>query len=627
MDQSSAPAYRSTNILHRRGSVSASDPFGIHAQQNLSDERALRSRLTIVRVVPEEIQDHRDSPRFDSATGSPESHRSSWSSTSPSLPPRTGQSKRLSFASSSFAHEPSSPVASTSPPSYVSRKRRSSTSLYAQRTSLTPQQLCDLAQSSVQPPYLVKPEDIESSPLHPSPLHSSTHSSSTFPSAASFLPLYDGQFLPFLERPTEVSDFISTSPTNRLMALLEQAFPAHLRRQGIRSEDSHPPPASGQTSDSDSHPPTKPSYRDTPPQAWSYDMLLEWMSTVPRSKADDATWVRAIRTCVMAHSEQICVTLLAALGVPMEGGADLDVVALPVGVPDTDLELPELFTTFAGGPLSQLPILPEVPSMENEDAFQLEILPVTVESTDGVIKAVAQQRSRSGSTSSWSPSSRSSSGLSTTMESIDESDREQDADIGAEEIPFESESQVSDEHLPGEVTVRAGSPVASTTAKAPGRMTMQEPLSTITEQWESEDGQFFDDDHWRVTWDQVENCHGLSISTCARLAADPSLPSSVPHSAMPHAVASSVRPTQRRNTVQVSHVLSGAPGYAGFTWRPGGPLFPMSFTGPTGGGEGLSTGLEKDGDLSSFRTRLVPPYPLAHALCSWVDTHLRLPFS
>ncbi len=183
------------------------------------------------------------------------------------------------------------------------------------------------------------------------------------------------------------------------MALLEQAFPAHLRRQGIRSEDSHPPPASGQTSDSDSHPPTKPSYRDTLPRAWSYDMLLEWMSTVPRSEADDTTWVRAIRTCVMAHSEQICVTLLAALGVPMEGGADLDVVALPVGVPDTDLELPELFTTFAGGPLSQLPILPEVPSMENEDAFQLEILPVTVESTDGVIKAVAQQRSRSGSTS------------------------------------------------------------------------------------------------------------------------------------------------------------------------------------------------------------------------------------
>lgn len=39
----------------------------------------------------------------------------------------------------------------------------------------------------------------------------------------------------------------------------------------------------------------------------------------------------------MVHSEQICATLLTALGVPIEGSADLDVVSLPVGVPDTDL--------------------------------------------------------------------------------------------------------------------------------------------------------------------------------------------------------------------------------------------------------------------------------------------------
>ena len=433
-----------------------------------------------------------------------------------------------------------------------------------------------------------------------------------------FLPLDDGEFLPFLDRPTEVSDFISTSPTNRLMALLEQAFPPHLRRQRFHPEDAQLPPTSGQASEPGLHICTKQNYRDVPPQAWSYAMLLEWMSTVPRSEADDTSWVRAIRACVMAHSEQICVTLLAALGVPMEGGADLDVVALPVGMPDTDLELPALLTTFAGGPLSQLPILPEVPSTENEDAFQLEIFPVTFESTDVVMKPEAQQRSHSGSTSSWSPSSRASSCLSPTMESIGESDHEQDAEIGGESIPFESENQVPDEHLPGEVTVRAGSPTGEAAAKASERMTVQEPLSTVAEQWESEGGQFIGDDHWRVAWDQVENCHGLSISTCARLAADPSLPSSVPHSAMPHAVASPVRPTQRRNTVQVSHVLSGAPGYAGFTWRPGGPLFPMSFSGATGGGEGLSTGLEKDGNLDPYMTRLVPTYLLTHALCSWV---------
>jgi len=386
------------------------------------------------------------------------------------------------------------------------------------------------------------------------------------------------------------------------MALLEQAFPPHLRRQRFRSEDAHPPLIPCQTRDPGPHPPTKQSYYDMSPQAWSYDMLLGWMSTVPRSEVDDTAWVRAIRACVMAHSEQICVTLLAALGVPMEGGADLDVVALPVGMPDTDLELPALFTTFAGGPISQLPILPEVPSTENEDAFQLAILPVTFESTDIGIKPEAQQRSRSGSTSSWSPSSRSSSCLSPAMESIGESDHEQDAEIGGGSIPFESENQVPDEHLPGEVTVRAGSPAGEAAAKASERMTVQEPLAAVAEQWESEGGQFIGDDHWRVAWDQVENCHGLSISTCARLAADPSLPSSVPHSAMPHAVASPVRPMQRRNTVQVSHVLSGAPGYAGFTWRPGGPLFPMSFSGAAGGGEGLSTGLEKDGNLDPYMT-------------------------
>ena len=387
------------------------------------------------------------------------------------------------------------------------------------------------------------------------------------------------------------------------MALLEQAFPTHLRRQRARTEDlPSPPSASDQAGGPYSHPPTKRSYRDTPPLAWSYDMLLEWMLTVPRSEADDAAWVCAIRVCVMAHSEQICATLLAALGVPMEGGADLDVVSLPVGVPDADLVLPELFTTFAGGPLSQLPSLPEAPSNESEDAFQLEILPVTIETTDMLNKPDEQQRSYSGSTSSWSPSSRSSSRLSTTMESIGESDHEQEVEIGAESAPFELESHDFEEHPPGEVTARAGSPMGANTAKS----SEQTPLSTMEGQWES---QFADDEHWRMAWDQVENCHGLSISTCARLAADPSLPSSVPHSAMPHAVASAVRPKQRRNTVQVSHVLSGAPGYDGFTWRPGGPLFPMSFTGATSGGEGLSTGLEKGGNLDSFATRLVPFSP------------------
>ena len=575
--------YHSRNVLHRRGSVSASDPFGMHTEENLSDARALMSRLTIVRV-----------PTDDEFTPTAsDSRRSNWS---PTL--RTSQSGRLSFASSSFAQESISPPVPNSPPSYASRKRRPSTSLYAQRSSLTPEQLCDLALSSIQPRSKADPVEPHSS--HHSPLHSPAHSSTTSLSNTAFLPLPDGQFLPFLDRPNEVLEFISTSPTNRLMALLEQAFPAHLRRQRPHLEEAIPSSPSSQTDGSDPQHPVKGSYRHTPPQAWSYEALLEWMSTVPRSEAGDALWVYSIRACVMARSEQICVTLLAALGVPMEGGADLDVVSLPIGLPDINLALPELSANFADGPLAQLPTVPEVPINENEDAFQLEILPITFESNDEAIKTDAQRCSRSGSTSSWSPSSRCSSRLSTTMESIGESDGEHDVETGTDNAPVESE----DEHLSGEVTVRAGSPVGMNATETPELKSDRDPLSEVAEQWEND--RYTDGDRDRMTWDQVENCYGLSISTCARLAADPSLPSTVPNSAMPHAVASTVRPKQRRNTVQVSHVLSGAPGYEGFTWRPGGPLFPMSFTGSTGSNEGSGPGLGIGGNSDSFMTRLAP---------------------
>jgi hypothetical protein len=626
MDPSTTPVYRSRNVLHRRGSVSASDPFGIHAEQNLSDERALMSRLTIVRVTPEESQDSHDGHRLlDSTHGSPLFRRSSCSSTSPSLHPRSGQaaqSRRLSFASSSFAYEPPLPVTSNSPPSYASKKRRSSASQYAQRTALNPQQLCDLAQLSIQPSHNATSEIMGSSSSPRSPAHSSGHSSSTLPTMVNFHPLPDSQFLPFLNRPAEVSDFISTSPTNRLMALLEQAFPPHLRRQRPLSDDAQSLP-SNKPNNTDSQPPTKRSYRDTSPHEWSYEVLLEWMSTVSRSEADDAMWVRAIRTCVMARSEQICVSLLAALGVPMEGGADLDVVSLPVGMPDTDLVLPELSTTFAGGLLAQLPTLPEIPSNDNEDAFQLEILPIAFESTDIGTKHDAELRSPSGSTSSWSPCSQSSSCLSPTMESIGESDGEQDTEIHAERAPVKLDSRVIDEHLSGEVTVRAGSPVGAIIANSSGRITVHNPLSAMSDQWDNETDQFPDDNHWSKSWQQIDNCCGLSISTCARLAADPSLPSVVPHSAMPHAVASPVRPKQRRNAAQVSHMLSGAPGYEGFAWRPGGPLFPMSFTGATGGGDGFSTDLEKGGHSNSFMTRFEAHWFMRKAR-GLLIAHLRL---
>ncbi|KAI0266357.1 hypothetical protein BC834DRAFT_123482 [Gloeopeniophorella convolvens] len=597
--EAATPIHRTRNMLHRRGSVSANDPFGIHAEQNLTDERATMSRLTIVRVLPEETQ---DSAQTHSTPSSPESRRINWSPTSPPAHGRSAQSpqipqtRRLSFASSSFSQDSPPQVVSNSPPSYASRRRRASTSVYAQRTALTPQQLCDLAQSSVQP----RPRSVSKSAESPTSPQSHVHSPDR-PTPASivptnFLPIPDGQFLPFLDRPTEVLEFISTSPTNRLMALLEQAFPVHLRRKYIGPHENQQPSPNLTGS-------SKRNYLDTPPSAWSFQMLLDWMSTVSREEADDTTWVRAIRTCVMARSEQMCVNLLAALGVPMEGGADLDVVSLPVGMPDFDVVLPELSTTFAGGPLTQLPTLPEVPVDEGEDAFQLEFLPITCEDSDEPQEGPAEHRSRSHSTSSWSPSSRSSSRLSFTMESIGETENEQDVETGDGPEPDHLGSHSPEEHLSGEATARAGSPVGADFTKPSKHDDVKDTFSAISHQWDED--HIVDADQWRMAWEQVENCYGLSISTCARPAADPSLPSTDPHSAMPHAVASSMRPKQRRNTVQVSHVLSGAPGHEGFAWRPGGPLFPMSFAGPANGGDGTSVnlGLGDGGNSTSLMTR------------------------
>jgi hypothetical protein len=67
------------------------------------------------------------------------------------------------------------------------------------------------------------------------------------------------------------------------------------------------------------------------------------------------------------------------------------------------------------------------------------------------------------------------------MESIGESDNEQDEEIGAESVPFESESRVFEEHPPGEVTAHAGSPMGATTAK----VSEQIPLLLMEEQWEN----------------------------------------------------------------------------------------------------------------------------------------------
>ncbi|KAK0239037.1 hypothetical protein EDD85DRAFT_528951 [Armillaria nabsnona] len=151
---------------------------------------------------------------------------------------------RLSFASSSF-NPPASP-------------RRASLSLHR---AMTPEELVQLARSPT-----------ESSPaMHPT-----------------FTPLPDDIFLPFIDRPAEVSALISSPPSARLFALLQLTF------TGIKTESAGDP------------------------AKWSYAQLHDWLVKTTREEAPDTLWVAYARACILAHSELIWERVKGALGIPPE---------------------------------------------------------------------------------------------------------------------------------------------------------------------------------------------------------------------------------------------------------------------------------------------------------------------
>ncbi|KAI0067128.1 hypothetical protein BV25DRAFT_1281713 [Artomyces pyxidatus] len=594
---------RSPQLSRRRGSVAANDPFGIRAHQTQPGDREVKSRLTIVRVVQDEDSRKSFGSPIDDIplpiSGSPEHRRASWTPSPSHLRTKSiDGGRRLSFASASFTQSSPSPV--MIPSSSGRRRRSSSFSSYAGRGPLSPQQLCELARTSMKPQRAHQDTDSPQSPnrlqLPLSGGEGSALSATTVP--AKFIPIPDGQFLPFLDRPAEVTAFISTTPTNRLLALLEQAFPAHARLNRPSDEGDESPPsspcqsrfASSLTNALETHvssPPVVPSYDTTHPVLWSYSTLLAWMCTVPRSQADDTEWVHRIRACVMSHSEQIGVSLLSALGVPMEGLSDSDWEPLspPTSAQATKAtpEAPSLpailITDDDGADSRQLPlqVLPapsanSVNTVDGDDeAFHVDIFSIPFsDASAGPGEAEGADldgtsRSRSGSIASWSPSSRSSSLVSSsTMESIGESESESEIDTPHDEHHYPGFGS-SDEHPSGSATARAGSPTGSGIARARPAESIQEPpphVADSTDKWDAED---------------QEDLYGLCISTRAMDAGLPMIPRSKVASTLPIPLTSSTRP--RRQTVNVAHVLSGAPGHAGFTWRPGGPLFPTTFVG------------------------------------------------
>ncbi|KAJ7230465.1 hypothetical protein GGX14DRAFT_583369 [Mycena pura] len=279
----------------RRGSTTAPDPYARNAHLN----RESSSILTIVRVT--------SPPAPSTPTASVESppsprarHRRLGSN--PSVPHQNPGAQdpppgRLSFAFSSFAAPQQQPSSGGgSPRLRPSSPHRASASSFS-NTRLTPEQLLEVAKQATNPRYV---------PQSPSPSPFGAHSpvihprSGSLPSSqppsitpTTFTPLPSDIYLPFLDRPAEVSALLSTPPSAKLFALLAQTFPKNVTP---RKDDQLP----------------------VSTVEWTFEDLSYWLTKTTREEASDAFWVQTARTCILLHSELIWERLKGALGVPPE---------------------------------------------------------------------------------------------------------------------------------------------------------------------------------------------------------------------------------------------------------------------------------------------------------------------
>ncbi|OJA21561.1 hypothetical protein AZE42_03240 [Rhizopogon vesiculosus] len=362
----------------RRGSVTAPDPFGQHASLNHDSNRSSSSTLTIVRVLDSSSQTavstgNGTSPINLSDPPAPVLHRRSLrhpGGTNPSSTSVDGSPGRLSFAFSSFApnssassSSPSAPAVTVTPgrrasspstsrsrsPSQFNRRLSSSGSSPFSKPNLSPEQLVDLARQSTSPRYVPPSSASTPSTPHlpalPSPGGSTGPVAGAMTAPAAFTPLPADVYLPFIDRPTEVTQLLSTPPTARLFSLLSQTFP---RKQGPEN-------------------PIDPTF-STDPAKWSFGTLRLWLTIVDRPTANDTLWVRNARRCVLSHSELIWERLKGALGVPpdleVDGDDDVESVVevddCPLGVPIAPIRVGASFedsdTPYASSPPSDEPV-------------------------------------------------------------------------------------------------------------------------------------------------------------------------------------------------------------------------------------------------------------------------------
>jgi len=284
-----SPIFPARKVSIRRGSVSASDPYGKHLDVNANPARTISSKLTIVRVEPQ--QTDQEPPRSSSPQQFRDRRQHKRHGSNSSVGSNQGESGRLSFAFTTFGPTNgssggrSSPTSGRttpgSPGSHSPQQRKIS---FFSKPRLAPEQVIELAKSSIHP--------------KPSPSNMGVSSIPASVSAPNFTPLPDDVYLPFIDRPAEVSALISTAPTAKLFTLLTQAFPLDARQpdDNVTLED----------------------FAGKDPKSWTHAQLEFWFKRVDRDVAPDDEWATKARACVHSHSELLWERIKGALGVPPE---------------------------------------------------------------------------------------------------------------------------------------------------------------------------------------------------------------------------------------------------------------------------------------------------------------------
>jgi hypothetical protein len=329
----------SRRVLQRRGSTTASDPWGAHLELNMNPGRTTSCKLTIMRVNPTpSIQ--LDEPQPPSPQqqqrrhysfggfGSQTPHRRHGGGGGTTAVAGKGENTtRMSFASASFAPPGSSASGGPGPrpgsPTHAGGhglNRRPS----APKPRLSADQIISLAQQAC------SPGTPSTSPRTPGGLLTAAAATTT-----SFTAIPDDVFLPFVDRADEVKTLFTSPQTGaRLFALLAQTFP---------------PPQSASES-----PVTDEAVFTTDPRKWSSAQLEFWMKQVDRDTAPDEVWVGLIRRCVLFHSELIWERIKGALGAPPEldpDGFEEDPFTADKPLTFKDFKLDSLIPDFVASPI------------------------------------------------------------------------------------------------------------------------------------------------------------------------------------------------------------------------------------------------------------------------------------